>query len=122
MKKNDYSKFANVNGSSIARSTMTQGNYIGRKESEEIRVIGEYEPGKWKEIAEPNTKVSRHLAFATVTDMKNNIPVEVSVPTTFVQLPVKSIFPFKVNGKGYTEVSLQKLTEKQAKQLLSEEV
>lgn len=115
-------EFAKKNGSSMARSVMAQGNYIARKDSDNIRMIGEYEKDKWHEC-EPNEKVLRFLAFSQVTDMKTGLPVDVSVPyPAFTQLAVKSIFPFKVNEKGYTEVKLQKLTEKQAKQLLSEEV
>jgi len=121
MNATDYSKFALKNGSSIARSTMIAGNYIGRKENEDLRIIGEVETGKWKEIDNPDDSVLRHLAFSTVTDMKNNIPVSVSVPSTFKQLAVKSVFPFKVNEKGYTEITLKKLSDSEVKAMLSDE-
>jgi len=119
MTKKMYEQFVAKNGAPIAKSKMIAGNYIGRKLSDDLRIIAEID-GKWQQT-DTVVECTRHLAFSTVQDLKNNIPVDISVPLTFKDLPVKTAFPFTVNDKGYTDVSLKKLSDSEVKALLKDE-
>ena len=120
MNKNDVINFAKENGQPIARSSMKAGNYIGEKVTDDYRIIGKIND-KWIPI-EKQTKVDTYLVFSMVNNLKTGLPVNISVPLEFTELSVKTKFPFTVNEKGYTSVSLEKLTDKQVKQLLSEAI
>jgi len=120
MTKEQFEQFCSKNGSPIAKSKMLPGNYIGRKLNDDLRIIAEID-GKWTPTEDTNVKCTRFLAFATVQNLKDNIPCDVSVPANFKDLPVKTAFPFTVNDKGYTDVSLKKLSDSEVKQLLKDE-
>lgn len=106
-------------GKNVQSEKLPIGTYVGQKLQDEYTVICET-PSGWKPLPE-GKELTEGQSYVALTDVKEHSSeriVTISVPDGFADLETEEYFSFRINGKGYSDVSLEALTKEQADELV----
>lgn len=111
-------------GLNVQREKLTPDVYAGKKLDNNYTFIAEVSDKVWKPKQESEiADGQRFIALANIEVLQTGRPTSVAVPAGFDNIPIGSYFIFKINGKGYSDVSVSPMTEEEAKKLIeSDEV
>ena len=119
MKKTEVKKAISNGANPLVRTIMADGRYYGRKVNDDYTVLKEVD-GKWTVINDDTeAKNSDIVLLHNCEDQKSKVSRTIAVNADYIDWPTKTNFSFTVKN-GRTALSLEKLTDKQVKELVKE--
>ena len=124
MTDKDFAEFTanNVVYGSLKESA---GDYLIRKKSTEVSVLGRYtEDGKkvWKPVTDKKAVCEGATASAIVDALQLNRTMKAQVPAGWESIAVGTTLWYQINEKGYGSILAKQVTEAEAEALLAETV